>query len=54
MTKPFIGHLSSELEGLKQSGLYKTERVITSKQAGQIIVNSGAVRHDRSGANSGS
>ena len=41
MSKPFIDHLSSELEGLKQSGLYKTERVITSKQAGQIVVDSG-------------
>ena len=42
MTTAFIKHLSSELEGLKSAGLYKTERVITSKQAGTIDVASGA------------
>ncbi|MDX0422571.1 glycine C-acetyltransferase [Sinorhizobium medicae] len=41
MTKAFLSHLSSELEGLKQAGLYKSERVITSKQSGEIEVASG-------------
>ncbi|WP_020487301.1 glycine C-acetyltransferase [Sinorhizobium medicae] len=41
MTKAFLSHLSSELEGLKQAGLYKPERVITSKQSGEIEVASG-------------
>ncbi|OJF91837.1 glycine C-acetyltransferase [Pararhizobium antarcticum] len=41
MTSAFISHLRSELEGLKSSGLYKTERVITSRQAGTIEVASG-------------
>ncbi|WP_438752844.1 glycine C-acetyltransferase [Pararhizobium sp. O133] len=41
MTSAFIQHLTTELEGLKSSGLYKTERVITSKQAGEIKVSSG-------------
>ncbi|KQY12823.1 hypothetical protein ASD31_16555, partial [Rhizobium sp. Root482] len=41
MTNAFINHLSSELEGLKSAGLYKSERVITSKQAGEIEVASG-------------
>ncbi|HTO32603.1 MAG TPA: aminotransferase class I/II-fold pyridoxal phosphate-dependent enzyme, partial [Pararhizobium sp.] len=41
MTNAFINHLSSELEGLKSAGLYKSERVITSKQGGEITVSSG-------------
>ena len=40
MTSAFITHLSSELDGLKAAGLYKSERVITSKQAGEIEVAS--------------
>ncbi|MGF6158336.1 hypothetical protein M2267_003603, partial [Ensifer sp. KUDG1] len=35
MTSAFLSHLRSELEGLKTAGLYKSERVITSKQAGE-------------------
>ncbi|MEW9614610.1 glycine C-acetyltransferase [Shinella sp. S4-D37] len=42
MTSAFITHLKSELDGLKSAGLYKAERVITSKQAGEITVTSGA------------
>ena len=42
MTARFIDHLSGELDGLRADGLYKTERVITSKQAGEIEVASGA------------
>ncbi|MDW9696922.1 glycine C-acetyltransferase [Sinorhizobium meliloti] len=41
MTTAFLSHLRSELEGLKQAGLYKSERVITSKQSGEIEVASG-------------
>ncbi|MBO9630779.1 MAG: glycine C-acetyltransferase [Shinella sp.] len=41
MTTAFIAHLQSEIDGLKSSGLYKSERVITSKQAGEIAVASG-------------
>ncbi|MCV3764756.1 glycine C-acetyltransferase [Rhizobium sp. TRM95796] len=42
MTTAFLDHLRTELDGLKTSGLYKAERVITSKQSGQIEVASGA------------
>ncbi|MBD9494238.1 glycine C-acetyltransferase [Ensifer sp. ENS01] len=41
MSDRFLTHLRSELEGLKTAGLYKSERVITSKQAGEIKVASG-------------
>jgi glycine C-acetyltransferase len=41
MTTAFIDHLKSELAGLKEAGLYKSERVITSKQAGEIAVAGG-------------
>ena len=41
MTSAFLAHLQSEIEGLKAAGLYKAERVITSKQAGEIAVASG-------------
>ncbi len=41
MTTPFISRLTSELENLKQVGLYKTERIITSKQAGTVSLASG-------------
>jgi glycine C-acetyltransferase len=34
--------LRNELRGLKEAGLYKAERVITSKQAGEIAVLGGA------------
>ena len=36
-----IEHLSNELESLKTEGLYKSERVITSKQSGNIAIASG-------------
>ena len=41
MTQDFIEHMSHELDGLKQAGLYKSERVITSKQAGSVTLDSG-------------
>lgn len=37
----FTDHLQSELDGLKATGLYKTERVITSKQAGSVALSTG-------------
>ncbi|MBD9539564.1 glycine C-acetyltransferase [Ensifer sp. ENS04] len=41
MSDRYLTHLRLELEGLKTAGLYKSERVITSKQAGEIEVASG-------------
>ncbi|MGB3811956.1 MAG: glycine C-acetyltransferase [Shinella sp.] len=41
MTSAFLSHLQAEIEALKSGGLYKAERVITSKQAGEIAVASG-------------
>ena len=41
MTDAFLQHMRTELDGLKSAGLYKSERVITSKQAGEIAVASG-------------
>ena len=38
MSDAFLAHLSSELEGLKAAGLYKSERVITSPQSAEIEV----------------
>ena len=38
MTNTFLEHLSSELDGLKSAGLYKSERVITSPQSAEIEV----------------
>jgi len=36
MTASFLQHLSREIEGLKEAGLYKSERVITSTQSAEI------------------
>ncbi|MDZ5700050.1 glycine C-acetyltransferase [Chelativorans sp. M5D2P16] len=36
MTASFLKHLSAELETLKEAGLYKAERVITSMQSAEI------------------
>lgn len=41
MTQGFIDHLSQELEGLREAGLFKTERVITTPQAGTVGLASG-------------
>jgi glycine C-acetyltransferase len=41
MTDRFLDHLSAGLGSLRETGLYKAERVITSKQAGRIVVASG-------------
>lgn len=42
MTSAFISHLASELDNLKSSGLYKSERVITSMQSSEIDVADGS------------
>jgi glycine C-acetyltransferase len=39
MSNAFLSHLTSELEGLKATGLYKSERVITSPQSAEIEVS---------------
>lgn len=41
MTDQFIDHMTRELDMLMQAGLYKTERVITSKQGGTVALDSG-------------
>jgi glycine C-acetyltransferase len=41
MTKNFLTYLSSELRELRNTGLYKSERIITSKQAGTVALDSG-------------
>ncbi len=42
MAASFVGHIESEIEGLKEQGLYKSERVITSTQSGEIDVADGS------------
>jgi glycine C-acetyltransferase len=41
MTTPFLTHLAAEIASLKDTGLYKAERVITSQQAGTVSLASG-------------
>jgi len=41
MNTSFLNHLSQQLDSLHAEGLYKSERVITSQQAGEIEVASG-------------
>lgn len=41
MTSAFIDHLRGELDGLRETGLYKDERVIISKQGGTVALASG-------------
>lgn len=41
MAQDFIAHLSNALDGLRETGLYKTERVITTKQAGTVGLSTG-------------
>ena len=38
MTDAFFEHIDQELSAIKADGLYKTERLITSKQAADIVV----------------
>jgi len=37
----FISHIENELAGIREAGLYKPERIITSPQAGNITVSGG-------------
>jgi glycine C-acetyltransferase len=39
MNDKFVERLKAEIEEIKQSGLYKTERIITSPQGAEITVN---------------
>lgn len=41
MTKPLLKHLASEIESIRQAGLYKPERIITSPQSADISVSTG-------------
>lgn len=41
MTQTFTQHMQSQLDELKTTGLYKSERIIDSKQAGTVSLNSG-------------
>lgn len=41
MTKSLLLHLETEIEAIKEAGLYKPERVITSPQSADITVDSG-------------
>ncbi|MBY5569449.1 glycine C-acetyltransferase [Rhizobium leguminosarum] len=41
MTSQFLSHLSNAISALKGAGLYKSERVISSKQAGEIAISTG-------------
>src|SRR5215471_9898405 len=39
MNENFVKRISQEIEEIKSSGLYKTERIITSPQGAEIVVN---------------
>jgi glycine C-acetyltransferase len=39
MNEKFVERIRSEIEEIKSSGLYKTERIITSPQGAEIVVN---------------
>ena len=41
MSDAFTEHLQQELDTLKDTGLFKSERIITSKQAGTVALESG-------------
>ncbi|MBX5157564.1 glycine C-acetyltransferase [Rhizobium sp. NZLR8] len=41
MTSQFLSHLQAEVSALKDAGLYKSERIISSKQAGEIVISTG-------------
>ena len=41
MSIKFLAHLNLELASLKDAGLYKSERVIASRQAGTVALESG-------------
>ena len=39
ISEKFINHLKSELQTIKDEGLYKNERIITSSQSAEIVAN---------------
>ena len=39
MNEKFVQRIASELDEIKNAGLYKTERIIESAQGAEIIVN---------------
>ncbi len=39
ISESFINHLKSELQNIKDEGLYKNERIITSSQSAEIVAN---------------
>ena len=39
MTHAFTDHIARELDGLREAGLYKSERVIASKQGGTVALS---------------
>ena len=41
MTKPLLKHLEQEIAKVREGGLYKNERIITSKQSADITVTGG-------------
>lgn len=41
MAKAFIDHLTAEIDAIKQAGLYKPERIITSHQKADVTVSTG-------------
>ncbi|KMW59268.1 2-amino-3-ketobutyrate coenzyme A ligase [Candidatus Rhodobacter oscarellae] len=41
MSDSFVSHLRDEIDGLRTAGLYKSERVITSKQSGTVGLSTG-------------
>ena len=43
MNTSFVNRISAELEEIKTAGLFKNERVITSEQGAEIIVNGKSV-----------
>ena len=40
-TKGFYSHLTTQIEQVKEDGLYKAERIITTAQKPNIAVNTG-------------
>ena len=46
MTAAFSAHIEAELAAVKQAGLYKAERVITSPQGAHIAVSNGQDVHN--------
>ena len=42
MNQKFLRHLDQEIDALRSAGLYKTERIITSRQSAEIEISTGA------------